>query len=69
MGFPWLSIIYNDRGEKEKAQEYLTLARQARDPEGKLPELYYSHTDKPNENNPLGWAESLYVIALSKAQA
>lgn len=69
MGFPWLSIIYSERGEKEKAQHYLDLARQSRDTEGKLPELYYSHTNEPNENNPLGWAESLYVIALAKAQA
>lgn len=69
MGFPWLSIIYRERGEQEKAHEYLMLARHAFDTEGKLPELYYSHTDTPNENNPLGWAESLYVIALAKAQA
>lgn len=69
MGFPWLSIVYAERGEQEKANEYLELARAALDTEGKLPELYYSHTNNPNENNPLGWAESLYVIALLKAQA
>jgi hypothetical protein len=29
-----------------------------------IPELYYCHTDKPNENTPLGWAESLFIVAL-----
>ena len=39
------------------------------DPEaGTVPELYYSNSDKPNENNPLGWAESMYVIALIKVR-
>jgi len=28
------------------------------------PELYYSNTEKYNENTPLGWAESLFIIAL-----
>jgi GH15 family glucan-1,4-alpha-glucosidase len=66
MGFPWLSIIYRERGEHEKADFWLEKARYALDAEGKLPELYFSHTDIPNENNPLGWSESLYVIALKK---
>ncbi len=66
MGFPWLSIIYRERGEREKADLWLERARAARDSEGKLPELYFSHTDAPNENNPLGWSESLYIIALQR---
>ncbi len=65
MGFPWLSIIYRARGEHERADHWLEQARQALDPESRLPELYFSHTDTPNENNPLGWAESLYIIALT----
>ncbi len=68
MGFPWLSIIYRERGEHERADHWLERARHALDDNGKLPELYFSHTDIPNENNPLGWAESLYIIALKKAQ-
>lgn len=67
MGFPWLSIIYRQRGEHEKADMWLEKARCACDEGGKMPELYYSHTDLPNENNPLGWAESLYIIALHQA--
>jgi GH15 family glucan-1,4-alpha-glucosidase len=66
MGFPWLSIIYRERGDHERANYWLDKARAACDSDGKLPELYYSHTNEPNENNPLGWAESLYVIALHK---
>ncbi len=66
MGFPWLSIIYREKGDNEKADFWLKKAQDACDEEGKLPELYFSHTDTPNENNPLGWSESLYVIALKK---
>lgn len=66
MGFPWLSIIYRERGDHEKADAWLAEARKALDSEGKLPELYYSHTNEPNENNPLGWSESLYIIALQR---
>ena len=66
MGFPWLSIIYRERGDTARADYWLEEACRACDAEGKLPELYYSQTDVPNENNPLGWSESLYIIALKK---
>jgi len=29
-----------------------------------VPELYYSNTNEPNENTPLGWSESLFIVAL-----
>lgn len=65
-GFPWLSIIYKNWGEKEKAQEYLEKSFKTiyRD---QIPELYYSDSSKPNDNTPLGWAESLFVVALLRA--
>ena len=63
MGFPWLAIIYAKRGDKEKALHYLKQTEAVLF-DGKLPELYYSGTEKPNDNIPLGWAESLYVVAL-----
>lgn len=66
MGFPWLSIIYRERGDHENADFWLEKARGAEDSEGKMPELYFSHTSVPNENNPLGWSESLMAIALKK---
>jgi phosphorylase kinase alpha/beta subunit len=66
MGLAWLAIIYAEIGDKEKAVNYLKRAQKTIDPNGKIPELYYSHTTKPNENVPLGWAESMYVVALVK---
>jgi len=62
-GYPWLAIIYWIRGEKEKAEQYLARAQECLTYDGKLPELYYSNSDRPNENIPLAWSESLYVVA------
>ena len=49
----------------EKAHEFLDKATATITREGKIPELYYSHTTDANENNPLGWSESMYVVALN----
>lgn len=62
-GFSWLAIIYKDMGNKRKARYYIKKAMGTAT-KGGIPELYYSNTDKPNENVPLGWAESLFVVAL-----
>lgn len=67
-GLAWLAIIYAERGDSEKAYYYLRRTKAAVTQDGKVPELYYSHTDKPNENTPLGWAESMYVVALQKVK-
>lgn len=67
-GLSWLAIIYAERGEKEKAYFWLRRAKAAVTPDGLVPELYYSNTDTPNENTPLGWAESMYVVALHKVR-
>ena len=67
-GLSWLAIIYTELGDKEKAYYYLRRAKRTVTAEGKVPELYYSNTDKPNDNTPLGWAESMYVIALHKVK-
>jgi phosphorylase kinase alpha/beta subunit len=69
MGLSWLAIIYADRGDLTRAQHFLDRAKLTIDPAGKIPELYFSHTDQPNENVPLGWAESMYVVALIKVRA
>lgn len=66
MGLAWLAIIYAERGDRERAQYYLERARATITEGGQIPELYYSHTERPNGNTPLGWAESMYVIALMK---
>lgn len=67
-GLAWLAIIYAERGEKDKAYYYLRKAKAAVTPDGKVPELYYSNTTLPNDNTPLGWAESMYVVALQKVK-
>lgn len=66
MGFPWLSIIYSQFGDLRRAENYLNKSGLVLTPEQKIPELYYSNNDQPNENIPLGWAESLYIIAFLK---
>lgn len=68
MGLSWLSIIYALHGHREGAEHYLERARETITKEGKIPELYYSHSETPNDNTPLGWAESMYVIALTKVR-
>lgn len=67
-GLSWLAIIYAERGDREKAFYYLRRAKNAVTLDGEVPELYYSNTDKPNDNTPLGWAESMYVVALQKVK-
>ncbi len=68
MGLAWLSIIYAERGDRTKAEEYLLRAKETVTETGKIPELYFSHTENPNDNTPLGWAESMYVVALKKVK-
>ncbi len=67
-GFSWLAIVHHERGEDEQAEYWLNKAEDTITEQG-VPELYYSNTDKPNENNPLGWAESMLAVALSKIQS
>ncbi len=67
MGFPWLSIIHRARGEHEEADRYLALTRERLETPQGLPELFYSDSKRANENTPLGWAESLHIIALNRA--
>jgi phosphorylase kinase alpha/beta subunit len=66
MGLAWLAIIYLKRGEIEKAKKYFDQTIRTITSDGKIPELYYSNSDKPNENIPLGWAESLFIVALKE---
>ncbi len=68
-GLSWLAIIYADLADTERALSYLEQARKTVTAEGLIPELYFAHTNIPNENVPLGWAESLYVVAHHKTKA
>ena len=67
-GLSWLAIIYAERGDRDKAFYYLRRAQMTVTKEGLVPELYYSHTNQPNENTPLGWSESMYIVALKKVK-
>lgn len=64
MGLAWLAIIYAKRGDAEKAKKYLKQCDGTINKDGLIPELWYSHTNQSNDNIPLGWAESMYVVAL-----
>jgi len=63
-GLSWLAIIYSQLGEPKKAREFLERALGTINDKEEIPELYYSNTDEPNENSPLGWSESLFIVAL-----
>ena len=62
-GLSWLAIIYNRLGNKKKANQFIKQELQTLTKDG-VPELYFSNSPKHNENNPLGWSESLFIIAL-----
>lgn len=78
-GFPWLSIIFDtwakdkhkfdditDSDDAQKAKEYLEKSFKTVYKD-QIPELYYSDSPMPNDNTPLGWAESLFMVALLRA--
>ena len=67
-GLSWLAIIYEKRGEYDKAKEFLKLAQTTLTKKG-IPELYFSNSRKHNANTPLGWSESLFIVALHEFTA
>jgi GH15 family glucan-1,4-alpha-glucosidase len=62
-GLAWLSIIYAHMGNYHKAFEFVKDLI-ADDTPGGMPELYFSNSPEYNENTPLGWSESLFIVAL-----
>jgi phosphorylase kinase alpha/beta subunit len=62
-GLSWLAIIFEQMGNKEKADHYLRQSMATIDAIGNIPELYFSNRDIHNENSPLGWSESMFVVA------
>lgn len=62
-GLAWLAIIYEKRGQSQKAFEYIKDLIAADTPQG-MPELYFSNSSEFNDNTPLGWSESLFITAL-----
>lgn len=62
-GLSWLAIIYEKLGNAGKAREYLEKAKATVTKRG-VPELYLSNSTTHNDNTPLGWSESLFIVAL-----
>ncbi len=62
-GLAWLAIIYEQLGNYHKAFEYVKDLI-TDDTPGGVPELYFSNTPEYNDNTPLGWSESLFIVAL-----
>lgn len=63
MGLPWLAIIYRNKGDLKKYHFYMYKTHLAMNELGELPELYYSNSNEPNPNTPLGWSQALYLVA------
>lgn len=62
-GIPWLSLCFQELGDYTKAQTCINWTEELMLEDGSLPELYYSGTDEYNGNTPLGWANSMYILA------
>jgi GH15 family glucan-1,4-alpha-glucosidase len=62
-GLSWLAIIYQKLGYKEKAEELIKDLIAIDTPQG-MPELYFSNSPEFNDNTPLGWSESLFIVAI-----
>ncbi len=62
-GLAWLAIIYEKLENFEKAKVFIDQLISVDTAKG-LPELYFSNSEKFNANTPLGWSESLFIVAL-----
>jgi len=62
-GLPWLALCHLELGNEDKAREYLEWTEEVMVKPGILPELYYSGSDSPNPNTPLGWSSAMYILA------
>ncbi len=65
VGFPWLAKIYKQLGDQKKYKHYLKKTHEVMLSNGELPELYLGDGEEPNENTPLGWAQAMYLVAVS----
>lgn len=64
-GLSWLAIIYQKLGQRALAEDLIKDLIAIDTPNG-LPELYFSNSPEYNANTPLGWSESLFIVALSE---
>ena len=63
MGLPWLAIIHKQLGNTGKYANYMRKTVEAMNDKGELPELYFANSNIHNENSPLGWGQSLFLVA------
>lgn len=66
MGLPWLSIIYKKLGKIDKYAYFMRKTIEAMNKKGELPELYYANSEVHNENSPLGWGQSLFLVMMKE---
>lgn len=63
MGLPWLGLCHAVvLANRDKALSYLLWATRAMTDHFELPEIYLPARGMPNENTPLGWAHSLWLM-------
>lgn len=62
-GLPWLALCHLELKNFDKAREYLRRTEEVMLEDGSLPELYFSNSTNYNGNTPLGWANSMYILA------
>ncbi|MBT3304528.1 glycoside hydrolase family 15 [Candidatus Woesearchaeota archaeon] len=65
MGFPWLAQIYKVLNKPDKYAYYMRKTLDVMTPDKEMPELYLGNSIIQNENTPLGWAQSMYLVAAS----
>lgn len=64
MGLAWLAIIYKQMNIPNKYAFYMRKCVAAINEKGELPELYFANSNIHNENSPLGWAQSLFLVMM-----
>ncbi len=64
MGLAWLAIIYKKMNIPHKYAFFMRKCVSAINEKGELPELYFANTNTHNENSPLGWAQSLFLVMM-----
>jgi len=62
-GLSWLAIVSHKLGNEAQAHAFLEEAQRTVTARG-IPELYFSNSAAYNDNTPLGWSESLFIVAL-----
>lgn len=63
LGLAWFAVIYKTLGNHTKKDLYIQKAKNCMTNEHELPELFFAETNEHNENTPLAWAQSLWLVA------